>query len=112
MAAGVVYALADADGVGPDELLGVVEPARLELLLADRADAVRQHRVVGHRDVLQLGGLPLRRRGAAPRPPGGRLAVLAFPRHVVFVDGLPALDPVLDNRGGFVSAEYLAIFVS
>ena len=92
MAAGVVHALAHLDGVGPDELLGVVEPPRLELLLANRADAVREDRVVGDGDVLELRRLL--QRCCCSSHARGRLAVSSVP-HVVFVDGFPALDPVL-----------------
>ncbi len=84
----MVYPLADPDGIGPDELLGVVQPPRLEPFLADRADAVCEDGVVRNRDVLQLRGLC--RRGRAR----GRPAVFAL-GHMVLVDGLTTLDPVL-----------------
>jgi len=87
VAAGVVDAVADLDGVRPDPVLRLVKPLHLEALLADGTCRVGR-RILRHRDPfhLWLSG-PWYRRVS-------RLLVRRI-IDVVSVDDLPRVDPVL-----------------
>lgn len=95
MAAGVIDPAVNLYSVLPYPVTSIIQVDLLEVFLADRTNALFQDWITRNRDILKFRGFRSRALSAAGAPGVGGS---------IFVDGLPAIDPVLGDVSIRVSA--------